>query len=150
MCTLTVNLIDERNDDKLPVPEELLRRVLNEAYKCRGQMNGSVNIMFINDPEMAEMNLAYLNHTGPTDVLAFEDGDIEDNQLILGDIAVSVDTAQRISYKKNMTYENELILYALHGLLHLLGFEDKTPDERKKMEDIQEAEFAKHGLVFNR
>ncbi len=150
MYKLLINIFDERSEQTEMLPYELIERVLSEAYSCRAQMDGSVNIMVVDDEKIAEMNEAYLDHKGSTDVLAFDDGDIEENHLLLGDIAVSADTARRVATQKDMSYIEELTLYTLHGLLHLLGMDDKTDEFREEMMKTQEDEFAKHGLKFVR
>ena len=150
MHKLRINIIDERTTQTETLPSELIEEVLSEAYSSRAQMNGSVNIMVVDDKKIAEMNEAFLNHQGPTDVLAFDDGEIEGNYLLLGDIAVSADTARTVASKKNMSYIEELTLYTLHGLLHLLGMDDKTDELREEMMKAQENEFSKHGLKFIR
>ncbi len=148
MQKLIVNILDEREDTSKIIPTELITKVLEEAYKDRGEIDGSVNVMFIGDSQIAEMNESYLAHVGPTDVISFEDGDVEEDVLLLGDIAVSSDTALRVGKEKGMSYEEELTLYSLHGLLHLLGLDDTTDELLEEMMSAQEAEFSKHGLNY--
>lgn len=96
------------------------------------------------------MNGAYLGHEGATDVLAFDDGDLdpETGRMHLGDIAVSLDTAARVAAETGMRFEEEAVLYALHGLLHLLGMRDGTDEGRAAMQAAQREEFARHDLRY--
>ncbi len=150
MCRLLINILDNRETGAEPVPSALIMKVLGAAYAPRAETDGAVNIMILNDARIAEMNQTYLSHEGATDVLAFYDGDFEDGVQLLGDIAVSADTARKIAVEKGMSFAEELTLYALHGLLHLLGMDDKTNELREEMLQAQEDEFARHGLKFIR
>ena len=149
MYSITIDLMDERETCEPELPAELLKTVITGAYASRAKMNASVNIMVVDDSRISELNELYLNHEGPTDVLAFSDGDIENGILLLGDIAVSADTAARVAPEKAMNFEEELTLYALHGFLHLLGMDDHSDSERAEMIAAQAEEFSRHGLNFN-
>ena len=76
----------------------------------------------------------YLGRDDYTDVIAF-DNSPENKELLLGDIAVSVDMAMRNAKIFKTSYPYEICLYAIHGVLHLLGYDDKTDRERKIMHD---------------
>ncbi len=143
---LTLNLLNECPGYR--APRAFLAKLLGEAYAARGEGPAAVNLLLVDDRRIADLNSAYLDHEGPTDVLSFPDGetDLESGQLLLGDIAVSVDTARRESESRGVSARDELALYALHGLLHLLGGRDDTPAGREAMRRQQAAEFARQGL----
>ncbi len=145
---LQINFIDERPETTTPVPESMINKVLSSAYSLHAESAAAVNLMIVNDTRISEINEEFLNHQGPTDVISFEDGDIEDGILQLGDIAVSADTAARIAATKGMSFDEELTLYALHGMLHLLGFDDIDDQDREKMIEAQQKEFLKHNLKY--
>lgn len=148
MPELTINLVDEA-PQAYAVARELIEQVLGGAYARRGQAaRAAVNLLVTSDEEIAQMNEQYLDHSGPTDVLAFDDGDEEDGVLLLGDIAVSADTAARMAVEKGMSFDEELALYCLHGLLHLLGMRDHTDELREEMITAQREEFAHNGLKY--
>lgn len=150
MTNLTINVIDESPEWAL-IPQDLLQRVLGGAFERRGGSGSAmVNLLITDDTEIAKMNKLYLDHEGPTDVLSFDDGDEEDGILLLGDIAVSADTARTMAQLKEMSFDEELTLYCLHGLLHLLGMRDHDDDLREQMMKAQEEEFALHGLKYVR
>lgn len=148
MSNLTINLINEA-PEQYKIPQDLIERVLCGAYEAHGDGGEAmVNVLLTSDGEIAKMNELYLNHEGPTDVLSFEDGDEEDGVLLLGDIAVSADTACRVAQEREMTFDEELTLYCLHGLLHLLGMRDHEDDLRQQMVQAQAKEFTRHGLRY--
>lgn len=149
MPELTVNIIDE-SEGRFNVDIDQIERVLGYCYDRNGEFPcATINLLLTTDENIAVMNSQYLNHEGPTDVLAFYDGDIEDEALNLGDIAVSVDTAMSMAAKKNMAFNEELTLYCLHGLLHLLGMEDSTDELRKQMIAAQMEIFSNFNLTYN-
>ena len=85
-------------------------------------------IWFISDRRMALLHRKFLGQSGPTDVLTFQHGEI----------FISVDTARRHAHAFQSSLLRELKLYIAHGLLHLHGFDDKTPSESHKMKAAQE------------
>ena len=85
-------------------------------------------IGLISDRRMALLHRKFLGQSGPTDVLTFQHGEI----------FISVDTARRHAHAFENSLLRELKLYIVHGLLHLHGFDDQTPDESHKMKAAQE------------
>ena len=77
---------------------------------------------------MSRLHREFLSQTGPTDVLTFHHGEI----------FISVEMAKRQARVFGNSLVRELQLYIVHGLLHLHGFDDRTPAEARKMEEIQE------------
>ena len=85
-------------------------------------------IWLISDRRMALLHRKFLGHSGPTDVLTFQHGEI----------FISVDTARRHARAFGNSLVRELELYIVHGLLHLHGFDDQTPAESRRMKGAQE------------
>jgi probable rRNA maturation factor len=85
-------------------------------------------IGFSSDRRMELLHRKFLGRSGPTDVLTFQHGEI----------FISVDTARRHAHAFENSLLQELKLYIVHGLLHLHGFDDKTPSESHKMKAAQE------------
>ena len=80
------------------------------------------------------MNKRFLDHDYATDVLSFPLSDSEhETDVLEGEIAISFDTAQKRSGEFGWGTENELLLYAVHGTLHLVGLSDQTREERTLM-----------------
>jgi probable rRNA maturation factor len=87
-----------------------------------------VSVWLISDRRMALLHRKFLGHSGPTDVLTFQHGEI----------FISVDTARRHARAFGNSLSRELKLYIIHGLLHLHGFDDQTPSKAHKMKGAQE------------
>ena len=79
---------------------------------------------------MAELHERYSGVEGPTDVLAFP---LMEAPRLVGDVVVSVDTARREAARREHPAYDELVLYAVHGTLHLLGHDDHEAADRKRM-----------------
>ena len=96
-----------------------------------------VSILLLDDPGIASLNEQYLKKTGPTDVISFplHDGAFPAVQPhLLGDIAISVPTAQRQADRRAVTLHEEMAALFIHGILHLLGYDHETsPAESRRM-----------------
>ena len=96
-----------------------------------------ISLVLCDDPAIQELNRRFLNHDYPTDVLSFllsgSDETSEGKQRLIGEIIISVETAERNAKRYRQTLESELIRLAIHGTLHLLGYDDATLPQRKKM-----------------
>lgn len=130
--------------ENLPV-EELCCFVLNEEGKPEVS---EVSVSFVDDDEIAELNEAYRGKVGPTDVLSFECDNLDDEMsgfgfeediYELGDIIIAVDVAERQTKEFGTTFEEEITLLLVHGLLHLCGYDHIEDDEAEVME-AREAE----------
>jgi probable rRNA maturation factor len=108
-------------------------RALNESLKLRRASNPlsnlpEVSVVLVSDRRIAEIHRRFMNTSGPTDVITFQHGEI----------FVSTETAKRQARQFRTSFEHEVRLYLVHGLLHLAGFEDKTPAGAAKMKRLQE------------
>ena len=87
--------------------------------------------MFVNDDKILEVNREYLGHDYYTDVITF---DYDEDDVVSGDVVISLDTVASNAHLFNKTYEEELYRVIIHGILHLCGINDKGPGEREQME----------------
>ena len=113
-----------------------LKKIVSTVFKYLGINNAGLSIAFTTDREIRRLNLLYRNTARPTDVLAFsmsEGKRLKSDSLILGDIAISVDRAKRQAEIFKTTFKNEILLYIVHGILHLIGYDDETPHQKKRM-----------------
>ena len=92
---------------------------------------GNITFVFCSDEYILQMNRDFLKHDYYTDIITF---DYTEDNYISGDIFISIDTVLSNSQKFDSGYDNELNRVIIHGILHLCGITDKTPDERKVME----------------
>ena len=96
-----------------------------------GRRVGEVGYMFVDDEKILEVNNEYLGHNYYTDVITF---DYDEDDVINGDIVISLDTVRSNAELFGKTYDDELHRVIIHGILHLCGIDDKGPGERELME----------------
>jgi probable rRNA maturation factor len=108
-----------------------------------------VSVAVVDDDEMQAHNQRHLQHDYPTDVLSFL---MADSPGIEGELLLSADTARREAAARGHPAYHELLLYAVHGVLHLLGFDDHTPGDRRRMRRAERETLQALGLpaVFGR
>lgn len=112
--------------DALDVDEGRLRTEF-EALAAAAGWRGEISLALIMDDEMQELNRRFLGHDRPTDVLAFPLGEND------GEIVVSAERAIAVAEEREVEPLSELMLYVVHGLLHLLGHDDNEPGEARRM-----------------
>lgn len=102
--------------------------VLTQIARDRGFDKLDLSVAIVDDPAIHRLNREYLDHDYPTDVLSFPLESNTESGKLEGEIIVSVDTAKHAARELNARWEDELLLYVIHGALHLVGFDDHDPD----------------------
>ncbi|HZL90525.1 MAG TPA: rRNA maturation RNase YbeY [Pirellulaceae bacterium] len=126
------------------VDAKRLRLAVNSILSDAGIASGEVSIAIVDDARMHELNRRYLDHDYPTDVLSFvlaREGD-----RLEGQIVVSADYAAREASRYGWSADDELLLYTIHGALHLVGYDDSSPDAKLAMRQQERAYLAQFGL----
>ena len=113
-----------------------IRRRDNSAWVKRvaasyGRKVGDVAYIFCDDEEILKVNRQYLQHDYYTDIITF---DYDEDDVISGDLFISLDTVRTNAEQLGVSYEQELNRVIIHGILHLCGINDKGPGEREIME----------------
>lgn len=96
-----------------------------------GKRVGEVGYLFCDDEKILEVNKEYLQHDYYTDIITF---DYCEDDVLNGDIVISLDTVHSNAEKLGKDYDEELHRVIIHGILHLCGLNDKGPGEREQME----------------
>ncbi|MFT4662461.1 MAG: putative rRNA maturation factor [Ulvibacter sp.] len=110
-------------------PEKIISW-LKEVCKKEDVIVRSLDYIFVSDKYLLDINLKYLNHDTYTDIITFNLGDGND---IEGEVYISIDRVIENSQKFKVEQTQELNRVVLHGLLHLLGYDDHTPEEKAAM-----------------
>lgn len=97
---------------------------------------GELNYIFCSDEYLYKINLDYLNHDTYTDIITFDNS--ENDNKIEGDIFISIDRVKENATKHQVSEEKELNRVISHGLLHLLGYKDKSKEEALEMRSKEE------------
>ncbi len=106
------------------------RNWIKEVAKSYGKSIGEINYLFCNDEKILELNNRYLSHDFYTDIITF---DYSEGGIISGDIVISLETVRSNSERYETPFEEELHRVIIHGILHLCGIKDTSPDEAKEM-----------------
>lgn len=96
--------------------------------------DSEISIIFLTDTEIQKINSQYLNHNYATDVISFN---FEEENLE-GEIYISVDTARIQAQEYKVSLTNEVLRLSIHGIMHLLGYEDDSIDKKEKMHNLEE------------
>lgn len=99
-----------------------------------GRKTGEIGYMFVDDEKILEVNREYLGHDYYTDIITF---DYDEDEVINGDLVISLDTVRTNAEQFGKTYDEELHRVIIHGILHLCGINDKGPGEREIMEEAE-------------
>ncbi len=121
------------------LPLELLERGVREVFLAEGVAEGEISLTFLDDPGIRYLNRDYLDRDAPTDVIAFALH--APGQPVLGDVYVGYEQAQRQALELGIEIREELLRLAIHGVLHVLGYDhpDGSEGEGSPMYLRQEA-----------
>lgn len=111
------------------------KKWLREIALIEGYKFGDLNYIFCSDEYLYKMNVDYLNHNTLTDIITFDNS--EQERIIEGDIFVSIDRIRENSIKEKVPFEKELKRVMAHGVLHLMGYKDKTEADKKDMRKME-------------
>ena len=110
-----------------PVKDGGLGRWLARVIPARAR--GELAVALVSDGRIRSMNRSFRRKDGATDVLSFPG----DGPHHLGDVAIATGVARRQAREQGHSYATELRVLALHGLLHVLGYDHERPDQRRRM-----------------
>uniref|UniRef100_UPI0030DAA519 rRNA maturation RNase YbeY n=1 Tax=uncultured Planktosalinus sp. TaxID=1810935 RepID=UPI0030DAA519 len=97
---------------------------------------GEISYVFCDDEYLHKLNIQYLNHDTLTDIISF---DYTVDEEIIGDIYISIERVRENAKEFNSTFEDELARVIIHGVLHLLGYKDKTELEKLEMRQKEDS-----------
>ena len=129
-------IVEIRNLQDISADLSQLEQVVQAAAERMAEALDNLSIVLVDDERMAALNQRLLGRSGPTDVIAFQAEEDEEGQG--GEIIISVEAAARQAQEYGHSLERELCLLAVHGLLHVLGYEDEPETKRAEMERIQQ------------
>lgn len=133
--------------DAPPVSDEQVGRTVEAAALAGGVSHAQVHIVLCDDEEIAGVHDEFFDDPTPTDVITFPiNGTGQKGDPIVGEIMVSVETAARAAAEQGHDATVETLLYVVHGVLHLAGFDDRTPADRVKMRKLERVALQELGL----
>jgi rRNA maturation RNase YbeY len=108
-----------------------MRAWIFETIKAEQKQLGELNYIFCSDEYLLKINKEYLNHDTLTDIITFDNS--EEALTIEGDIFISIERVQENAQELKVSFEEELARVMIHGVLHLVGYKDKTLEDSQKM-----------------
>lgn len=118
-----------------------LETAIQFTLHSQNRLDVDITLQLTSDEVMRELNQTYLGKNSTTDVLAFNQDyfDPENGRLYLGDIIISVDQAHAQALENEHSLNEECALLAIHGILHLLGYDHSEAKEKDRMWQLQES-----------
>lgn len=129
MSSLSISIANQQ--DRLELDYQRIKAVACAVLEGEEVKKAKVTIACLTDSAIAILNQRFLQHEGPTDVISFPYHQSKNN--LQGELAVSTDTAYSAAADRNHSPADELLLYIVHGLLHLCGYDDLDDQSRAEM-----------------
>ena len=130
---LFLEILDEQ--DELAVDLEKVRTVCEHILADGEIRSGKINVVLVNSDTIQQFNRDFLHHDYPTDAISFPIEDRRSDGHLEGEVLVCAEIAGERAEEFGWTAEEELLLYVVHGMLHLVGFDDATPEQRTVMQE---------------
>jgi len=119
---------------KVPLATGKIKKLILKVLHREGvKKTGWINICFVTNSQIKKFNTKFLKNKSSTDVLAFNLSDKKEKNIILADIMISTQAAIQQASRFKTTVDYELSLYVVHGILHILGYDDHTVSQIKLM-----------------
>lgn len=140
-----MEILISNNQDQYPIKTSQIQSQIGQVLEKLKETDCELSLLLTDDKEIQALNKAYRDLDKATDVLSFpqdEDAVNESGDTLLGDVAISVETAARQAEEHHLSFNEELILLAIHGILHLLGYDhERSPQDAHIMQDKTQAVF---------
>lgn len=130
--TIAVDVSDRQS--VLRTSAQGLERLVRRVLAAEGIERAEIGIVLVDDRRIAAVHRRWMGVPGPTDVITFNlTAGAAGADVVAGDIVVSTETARRSARAVGWTPRQELAYYIVHGILHLRGYDDQTPTDRRAM-----------------
>ena len=143
LCRIDVDVVADGSIAS-PVTSDQIGRAVRVAASSRGCLTGAICVRITDDPTIRELNRIHLDHDYATDVISF--GYQFDPPHVEGELVVSVDTANQKAVELDWPLKHELLLYIVHGVLHICGMDDRDTDDRLEMRKAERRIFEELGI----
>jgi len=148
MKSLDVPITIETDCRELGDETSIMNRVRGAVIataSAQGFLVGSIGVLITDDETIHQINREHLDHDYPTDVISFAYA--QQSPHIDGELVASFDTAKRQAASLQWSTLNELLLYVVHGTLHICGFDDATAQQRKQMRIAEQQVLCELGIT---
>ena len=139
-----LEILDEQ--DEFAVDLESVRAVCESILIDDKIRSGRINVVLVNSDTIQQFNRDFLQHDYPTDTISFPIEDRRSEGHLEGEVLVCTEIAKERAREFGWSAEEELLLYIVHGMLHLTGFDDATPEQRAVMQEKEREYLATLGI----
>lgn len=132
---MSIRIFYEETDFRVKAWRKVVGLV-NKVIAKEEKISGDLNFIITNDKNLRKINVQYLEHDYNTDVITFN---YNSGNVVNGEVYISLETVKENAMNYNVSLRNELIRVFIHGVLHLVGYDDKTQEEKieiRRMEDL--------------
>lgn len=126
-------VVEVANRQRRRIVRTDLVRVVRHVLAQHGCSHGLISLAIVDSQTMRQLNRQYLNHDDATDVLSFLFSRQNRRKSLSGEIVVCADVAASVASDRSWSWQEELLLYAVHGALHLVGYNDQSIAQRRRM-----------------
>jgi probable rRNA maturation factor len=138
--------IEIADEQAKPFDSEPLISAVQQILADHGILQAEISLAIVDDPSIRQINKQYLDHDFETDVISFVLEYDQDAAALIGQLVVSTDTAHTMAGNYGGSMQDELLLYVVHGTLHLVGYDDKQQSDASDMRDAEKRYLASFGI----
>ncbi len=124
-----------QTDENIPFSGDQLRRLIDLVHEHEKRNFLHVEVVFVDDTEIQDMNRRYLGHSHVTDIITFPYH--ENDEPVEGTLFCCVPQIRRQSEELDVIFDTELLRIVIHGLLHLVGYDDEAETQRNHMHALE-------------
>lgn len=125
----------EHDHPSLSLDDDAVEHLIHHVLDAEGALPIHVSVVLSDHDTVRRLNVAYLDHDYNTDVLSFSMRDADASDAVEGEVYVDLDTAQERHEEFDTSFEREAYRYVVHGVLHLVGYDDATEDGQETMHE---------------
>lgn len=141
-----VKNLEVYNNSNKKIDKRIIHRLVHGLKKDLGFDVSSLQIDFVTSDQILKINRDYLNHNFSTDIITFNYSG--DHKILEGELIISVHDAEVSAKKYSVTFDEEIIRLVIHGILHLLNFDDKKAKDREIMKHMENTLLNSHKFAL--